>query len=301
MMRIDSPPDFDFTATVASHGWCVLAPLAWDAEAGTLEAPLRLPRGRTTRVRMEQPGGRGAPVVVTAVAGAGSRAGLSDPDGRAVGAAVSRMLRLDQDLSTFHARCRDAGSPFDRAPGAGFGRLLRSATAFEDLAKILATTNTAWSGTKGMVARLVDVAGRDGAFPTAAEVAAIGPERIRSEARWGYRAASLAGIAEAVASGDVDPARWETWEGPSGELEEEIRALPGFGPYAAAHALALLGRFDRIGVDTVFREFVRRRHFPKARKVPPDRRMLAVYEKWGEWRMLAYWFDLWVDYDGRGL
>jgi 3-methyladenine DNA glycosylase/8-oxoguanine DNA glycosylase len=301
MMRIDTPPDFDFAATVGSHGWCVLAPLAWDAGAGALETPLRLPGGRVTRVRLDQRGGRGAPVRVAAVAGAGSRSGLSETDRRAAERALGRMLRLDQDLAAFHLRCRGAGAPFERAPADGFGRLLRSATVFEDLAKILATTNTAWSGTKAMVARLVEVAGRGGAFPTPAEVAAVGAERLRSEARWGYRAPSLAAIAGAIDSGTVDPAAWEAWEGSTEDLEEEIRRLPGFGPYATAHALALLGRFDRIGVDTVFREFVRRRHFPKSRKVPADRRMLAVYERWGEWRMLAYWYELWVDYDGRGL
>ena len=29
-----------------------------------------------------------------------------------------------------------------------------------------------------------------------------------------------------------------------------------------------------------------------------DRRMLDVYRKWGAWRMLAYWYELWSDYSG---
>lgn len=210
------------------------------------------------------------------------------------------MLRLDIDLTPFHARCRAAGPPFEQAPDLGFGRLLRAPTLFEDVVKVLATTNTTWSGTRAMIGRLVGLAGVDGAFPSPAEVAALGAGRIRSEARWGYRAPHLAGFAEAVASGALDLSSWESWTGPTAELEREIRAVPGLGPYAAAHVLALLGRHDRIGVDTVFRSFVRRRYFPKARRPPADRRLLAVYEAWGEWRSLAYWFDLWYDHYGEG-
>lgn len=292
-MRFDVPADFDFHATVLSHGWCVLAPFVWDAEAGALERPIRLSGRRTARVRLSQPGGRGRPVEGRVVGGAGSRAALPAADARRVGDAVGRMLRLGEDLDAFYARCRAAGAPFAQVPADAFGRLLRSPTAFEDLVKILATTNTSWSGTKAMVANLVALTGPGGAFPTPAEVAAFGAPRLRSEARWGYRAEPLARLAEAVATGTLDLAAWETWAGPTEALEAEILALPGFGPYAAAQALALLGRYDRIGVDTVFRAFVRRRHFARARRPPSDARMVAVYDGWGEWRGLAYWYDMW--------
>jgi 3-methyladenine DNA glycosylase/8-oxoguanine DNA glycosylase len=35
------------------------------------------------------------------------------------------------------------------------------------------------------------------------------------------------------------------------------------------------------------------KYFPKARKPVTDKRMLEIYDVWGEWRALAYWFDLW--------
>jgi 3-methyladenine DNA glycosylase/8-oxoguanine DNA glycosylase len=208
------------------------------------------------------------------------------------------MLRLDEDLSAFHALCRKAGGHFARAAQIGFGRLMRSPTLFEDVAKVLATTNTTWSGTKSMLRKLVEVAELDGAFPEPETVAALGMARLRDEARWGYRAAYLARLAEAVADRSLDLTAWERWEGTTEELEQEIRRVPGLGPYAAAHVLTLLGRYDRIGVDTVFRSFVKKTHFPRARKPVSDRRMLDVYRSWGEWRMLAYWYELWSDYTG---
>ena len=293
-VRIKVPRGFHFRATVMSHGWCYLAPFSWDMEAGTLERPLRVPGGKTAVVRLSQPGGRGKPLEAAFVAGAGSRGEIGPRPRAAVEAAVSRMLFLDADLTGFHDRCRSAGPPFAAAAESGYGRMLRSATLFEDLVKILATTNTTWGGTKAMVAKLVTLCGTDGSFPSPEEVAAAGAARLRDESRWGYRAEALAELAESIAGGRLDPARWESWEGSSEELEQEVRGLRGFGPYAAAEALALLGRHDFIGVDTVFRGFVRKRHFPRARKMPSDRRMLAIYDAWGEWRGLAYWYEMWA-------
>lgn len=295
--RLTVPADFDLRATVVSHGWCLLAPNAWDAPAGALARPYRVPGGVSTVVA-RQAGGRGAPVELEVTAGRGARSGLDGAGWEAVREAVARSLQVDRSLTEFHERCRAAGPPHDRAPALGFGRLLRSPTLFEDLVKILATTNTAWSGTKAMVANLVGTAGRGDAFPSPAEVAWLG-EKGLAKARWGYRAAPLVELARAVADGRVDTARWEEWDGATEDLAAEIRGLEGFGPYATAQALMLLGRFDRIGVDSVFRAHVRKTHFAKARAEPSLARMLAVYDDWGEWRGLGYWFEVWHGHGGE--
>lgn len=286
------PADFDFAATVWSHGWCLLAPFRWDPEESVLEYRFETSGDGTATIAIRQPGGRGAPVELEVVSGDASRDGLARGCWGAIGAGVTRALRLDQSIAEFHELCRKAGAPFDRAPDAGFGRLLRAPSPFEDLAKVLATTNTAWSGTEAMVANLVELAGRPGTFPTAAEVAGLGVEALR-RARWGYRAGYLAELATRFADGRIEPERWERWTGTTAELESEIRGLPGFGPYAAAQVLVLLGRFDRIGIDSVFRSFVLRRHFPHLDEPPSEARMREVYEPWGRWRALAYWYEVW--------
>ena len=294
---METIPRFDFAGTAYSHGWYALAPNRGDSEERSLERTWKVGDG-AARIRLSQPAGPGGAIDMEVLSGRGSRSGLPSPAWCMIERDARHMLRLDEDLSAFHALCRGAGPPFDRAAARGFGRLLRSPTLFEDLVKVLATTNTQWSGTKAMVAKLVDLADEGGAFPGPERVAELGAARIRDRARWGYRAAYLVGLAKAIAKGQLDLARWESWEGTTDELEAEIRGVPGFGPYAAAHVLTLLGRYDRIGVDTVFREFVRRAHFPRARQPVTDRRMLAVYDRWGEWKMLAYWFELWTDYVG---
>jgi 3-methyladenine DNA glycosylase/8-oxoguanine DNA glycosylase len=264
----------------------------WDDEAGRLARPLRVPGG-VSRIVFDQPDGAGSPVRATITGGRGSRGGLDAAGWKAVEETAAHILQLDRDLSEFVRLARGAGDSFGTAVGRGFGRLLRAPTLFEDVVKILATTNTTWGGTTAMARNLIRLTAAE-AFPTPVEVAGLGSERLAKEGRWGYRASYLAGFAEGVAGGALDLDRWEDWEGTTAELEAEIRRVPGLGPYAAAHVLMLLGRFDRIGIDTAFRSFVRQKYFPRARKPVSDARMLAVYKDWGEWRGLAYWADLWL-------
>ena len=294
---IPTPTGFDFRTTVRSHGWCLLAPFSWDDEANLLSRPLRV-SGGVSRFVFDQPKGAGRPLRATVTGGRGSRSGLDAAGWREVERIATRMFQLDRDLAEFVRLARGAGDSFAVAVGRGFGRLLRAPTLFEDVVKILATTNTTWGGTVAMARNLVRLTEAE-AFPTPAEVARLGAGRLTKEGRWGYRAPYLAGLSETVASRALALDQWENWDGTTAELEAEVRRVPGLGPYASAHVLMLLGRFDRIGIDTAFRSFVRQKYFPRARKPVSDARMLAVYDRWGEWRGLAYWADLWLWHTDR--
>src|SRR5690606_39386981 len=93
-----------------------------------------------------------------------------------VRAALITSLSIDRELEHFWRRC--AATPRLRWVGErGAGRLMRSPTLFEDLLKLLMTTNCAWSNTKSMVARTIEALGRRGptgssALPSAATCAA---------------------------------------------------------------------------------------------------------------------------------
>jgi endonuclease III len=75
------------------------------------------------------------------------------------------------------------------------------------------------------------------------------------------------------------------------ELFAHYQKLPGIGPYGAAHLLAMDGRHDFIAVDTEFRRFVRDRYH--GGRAVSERTMLRRYAKWGRWKYLAYWSELW--------
>jgi N-glycosylase/DNA lyase len=142
--------------------------------------------------------------------------------------------------------------------------MLRSPTVFEDVVKTVCTTNCAWGGTVRMVTALVDnlgVPARSGrrTFPSAEAMAEAGEDFYRDVARAGYRGAYLRALAEDVASGALDLEELNDPEIPDDDVEQRLLALPGVGPYAAAHVMLtyakLVGR--KASDQTIERKFRR--------------------------------------------
>ncbi len=180
----------------------------------------------------------------------------------------------------------------------GAGRMLRCPSMFEDAAKVLLTTNCSWALTRTMVGNLISAFGRGGAFPPATFVAGFTEKRLREEIRCGYRAAYLLKLAGAAASGRLDLSRWEAPGRSDGEVESDIAAQPGFGPYAVQTLGRLLGRHARLGLDSWSRRKVAELRF-RGRKVS-DRRVERFYAPFGRWAGLAFWLDVTRDWhDGR--
>jgi len=214
------------------------------------------------------------------------------------------MFQLNVDTAGFVAAARS--SP-DHAwvERAGFGRLLCGSTLFEDVVKIITTTNTTWRQTMRMVERIVAKCGRSGAFPRPEDVARFSAAELQRDCRLGYRAKSLQSLAAGIVGGAIDLPRIADPSQTTEELFAAYRTLPGIGPYGAAHLLAMDGRHDFIAVDSEFRRFVRETHH-RGRRVS-DRTMLRRYQKWGRWKYLAYWSELWKSvaealqpYESRG-
>ncbi len=143
--------------------------------------------------------------------------------------------------------------------GAGRGAILRAPTLFEDAVKVLATTNCTWGLTKVMVTK-PDRALRERRRVPAARVRRRALRAPRCEKlKLGYRAPYLAAFADRVASGALDLSRWEDPARPDADVEKEIRAEKGFGPYAADTLGRLLGRHGKLGLDSWSRKKVVRR------------------------------------------
>lgn len=285
---------FDFAGTVYSHGWVGLAPNRWDAAAGLLERPEHLPDGRVVLVGIRASGGVRRAVVEVTVKHPGA---LGAPARAELAARVRHMLRLDEDLTAFYRLCRARGGPWARLRRGG-GRLLRSPGLFEDLVKTLCTTNIQWSGTRRMVAALVAEFGAPypgepalRAFPTAQAIAAVPLGEFKARVNLGYRADYVHLLAQRIAGGELDLAALTAPELATADLRRKLLALKGVGGYAAATLLMLVGRYDELPVDSVFREFVSRTYFGGA--AVDDVVAAQIYAEWGEWRYLAYWHELW--------
>ena len=108
--------------------------------------------------------------------------------------------------------------------------------------------------------------------------------------RAGYRGAYLRGLAKSVASGQLDLealARASTEELPDEELGARLLALPGVGPYAAAHVMMLLGRYTPLVLDSWTRPKYLKVSGAKSAKDTDDRASLPPLRRVRGARVLA--------------
>jgi len=282
----------DLWRTLVSHGIAHLPPAALDEPGRSLRTTLRLGRSRPRTIVISEDGSEAAQVEVL---GPAPSAAVADE----LLATVRGMLNLDEDLSGFYRMA--AKDPRLAWVAGGAGRMLRSPSVFEDVVKTICTTNCAWSATVRMVTVLVERLGENSAgnlgnaFPTPTAMAEAPEAFYRDAVRAGYRGAYLRGLAAAVAAGEVDleALRWTPAdELPDDEVATRLLALPGVGPYAAAHIMMLLGRHSRLILDSWTRPTYARVNGRKA----ADATILRRFRRYGRYAGLAFWLLLTYDW-----
>ena len=288
-LKIPTPRNFSFRRTAASHGWYQLPPFALDTKKWQLTRVIDL--GKQPPVTVFMTGLKSHIRIAPARS-------LSKPEAATVLRDCRHILRLDDDLRDFYlATSNDPEFAWIEEQGAG--RLLRSPTVFEDLVKMICTTNCSWALTLKMVNGLVDNVGRetgDGrrSFPNAEALAMMPLKFFVDEVRSGYRAPYFKELAERVASGELNVEEWLTSELPTAELAKQIKGVKGVGPYAAENLLKLLGRYDGLALDSWTRAkfFEIRNNGRKAN----DKKIARYYSRFNEWRGLALWCDVTRDW-----
>jgi len=289
---------FNFTSVINSHGWRQLAPFSYEETTNTLSYVLRLSTGRVIDLHFHD-AKEGVNVQIPKLE-RGERTEVADK--------VTWMFGLDMDFSHFYAASH-AEPKLLHAKKLARGRVLRSPTLFEDVLKTILTTNTLWTATRNMTLKLVNelgasTAGREKidpplsamikkAFPTPEAIAASSPEFLKEKIRVGYRAPAIHQLAVRVASGNFDLESLKTSDVPTLELRKQLLTINGVGPYAAANLLMLLGRHDFIPIDSYALKMVSNEWYrgePITAKEVEKR-----FEKWGEFKGLAFWFWDWKD------
>jgi 3-methyladenine DNA glycosylase/8-oxoguanine DNA glycosylase len=293
-MRLAGPrgEPVDLWRTIVSHGVVDLAPGKVDEEARGYETtvPIAGARPRTIQIRE---GRRGRAIVEVR----GPR--LSRAVEERLAAALRRMLNLDEDLSGFYNVA--LADPELSWAAAGAGRMLRSPTVFEDVVKTICTTNCAWSATVRMTRALVEHLGEPSAgahgraFPAPRAMAEARESFYRDVVRAGYRGAYLHALATGVAEGRIeleslrDAAQDEV---PDDEVAARLLALPGIGPYAAAHVMMLLGRHSRLILDS----WTRPKYARLNGRGASDRTIERRFRRYGPYAGLAFWLYLTRDW-----
>ncbi len=289
--RISTPRDFDFWRTVQSHGWFDLPPFDHDPKRQSLDRLLLLPDGSLAACRLASR----AHSVAVRVTSAGV---LDHSRRRDLVRQLRACLRLDEDFSDFHAAARRYPE-YRWIARSGAGRLLRAPTVFEDVVKMICTTNCTWALTRIMVERMVrrfgqPFPGGGSSFPTPEALGAATEQELRKECTTGYRAPYLLELAVNVASGKLEIEDWRTSGAGTEELFRSILSVKGVGPYAAGNILKLLGRYDYLGLDSWVRgRYAELRAHGKKVKDPTIER---AYAKFGRWRGLFFWVEMTRDW-----
>ncbi len=268
-ITIPTPPGFSFRRTVLSHGWCALRPFEFDKTDWTLVRVLEA--GETVPVTVKI----SAQKKGLAISMSGR---LKKRAGEKIARDVRHMFRLDDNLLEFYRAALNEPD-FAWIAREGAGRLLRSPTVFEDLVKMICTTNCSWAAT--MARR---------------------PEKFfRDKIRAGYRSSYLRELAQRVASGALDVESWLTSDLPTKDLMNEIKSVKGAGNYAAENLLKLIGRYDGLALDSWTRaQFARARNNGR---VASDKKIARFYARFDSWRGLALWCDMtshWLDAEKLG-
>jgi N-glycosylase/DNA lyase len=287
----------DLWRTIESHGLVDLPPMRIDEEARALEITVPLPSSRPRTLEIS-PGRAGHARLAVVGRAPGTRQAAE------LEAAAAHVLRLDEDLSPFYAAA--ASDPDLAWAVQGAGRLVRSPTVFEEVVKTICTTNCAWSATERMVGALVEHLGEPAvgapegpygrAFPTPAAMAAADESFYRDVMRAGYRGAYLRSLAADVASGELDLealGRATREELPDDDLALLLLALPGVGPYAAAHIMMLLGRYSRLVLDSWTRPKYASLNGGRPAK---DSTIERRFRRYGPYAGLAFWLLLTHDW-----
>ena len=286
----------DLWRTFISHGVASLPPMRVDEDNKILEVTVAL-RGAKPRLVTVTQGGRGK-ANLDVLGRAPSARSAAD-----VKQKVAHILRLDEDLSGFYDLARTDQELAWTTSGAG--RMIRSATVFEEVIKTICTTNCAWGATIRMVHAIVGHLGerapgapKDGpwgrAFPSPEAMAEAGPKFYKETARAGYRGPYFVAIARDVADGKLDLESLATNSDLSDdEIEERLLALPGVGPYACAHIMMMIGRYSRLILDSWSR--------PKYLKVAGKRSATDAtierrFRKYGRYAGLAFWLYITRDW-----
>ncbi|HVF53549.1 MAG TPA: Fe-S cluster assembly protein HesB [Actinomycetota bacterium] len=288
----------DLWRTLQSHGLTELPPMSVDPDERALTVTLPVGRGRARTVTIESAGVRRVRCTIHGRPPANTAQGVIERG-------ITHILRLDEDLSEFYEQA--AQDPDLAWAASGAGRMLRSASTFEEVVKTVCTTNCSWGATTKMIGALVANLGArapgapaDGAagraFPTPVVMAAQPESFYRDVIRSGYRGRYFIALATSVADGTVDLealAAAPRDELDDDELERQLLALPGVGPYAAAHIMMMIGRYSRLILDSWTRPKYARL---VGKKTVPDKAIVTRFRRYGSYAGLAFWLFLTHDW-----
>ena len=295
---LNAPENFSFKSTIYSHGWSDLLPFIVSHDPFSIRYTLTSQRGAVFHIQIVSPNDDSLELR--------TQDKLSEKEQAQMFIATRRMFRLDEDFSDFYSRA-EASKKFIWICKYRAGRMLRCASLWEDMVKMLCTTNCTWRLTQIMTENLVKKLGMEiiingeqfHSFPTAESVAVKSENFLRNEIKMGYRAPYLLKFAQSIANSKINLMELENNPIPTPDLYKQLRKIKGFGDYAVSNLLKLLGRYDYLGADSWSRQKFMEKH--NEGKKCDDKKIEQYYQKFGQWSGLFFWMDVSEDWYQREL
>lgn len=286
-MKIPILEPFNFESAVKSHGWWMLSPNYWDEKTQIFYRPLRLSNAKNVFVSISYDDDHLSIKNESSVI-------LDEKDKKEIIEDISWMFRLQENFEPFYSMSQKYEELLHLSDERK-GRLLRSPTLFEDIIKVILTTNTRWQHTINMTNNLVnglgepvETATQNGfkTFPTPERILEVGESFLKEHVRVGYRSAYIIDAATKALDDSFD---MESFRSPNKDIMK-LKTIKGVGPYAFNTLAMLLGKYDALPVDSEYKKRVVNKYFDG--KKPSKLELESVYDKWGEYKYLAYWFDV---------
>lgn len=264
------PKNFNLRSVILSHGWSGLQPFSRSEDGTTLSFALGFDGGildckvSTQKEKIKIEASKISSEFISA---------------------VRYMLRLEDPIDEFYAHAKKHGRAWIAKKN--MGRMLRAQTIFEDLMKLVLTTNCSWSFTVHMVNRLIEELGEvspkgQGLFPTPEAFLSKKEKFYREKIRAGYRSPHFPKIAKMFIKKEIDTDSWFDPSRPTLDIRKEILSIPGAGPYVADNLFKLIGRYDYLGIDSWVRKQLGMN----------DKQIQKAYEVHGKYKGLILWCDV---------
>jgi 3-methyladenine DNA glycosylase/8-oxoguanine DNA glycosylase len=293
--HITMPKPFSLKATALGHGWHECAPMSWCEAGGCLQTVERI-GDMPVRVSLTEADRRGKDVRVRVLVEADTA------DAKTVSLVrerVARMLSRGVDLTGFYTLIEDHPQ-LAVLPRIGAGRILRSPCMVENIIKTICGTNVNWTQAVKMINRIGQLGPHLpefrslNAWPSPKEILAAGEGYLKDVARVGYRAESILSLCRQVVDGELRPDEFDDLAraASTDELRARLLSIRGVGPASANFLLSLLGRFDRISIDSWTVAYVGNTYLNG--KKATAKQVERIYAKYGQWQHLVWWFEQWL-------
>ena len=277
IIRLKVPEIFSFTNTIFSHGWVDLQPFEYDRQAGLLRYYILENPERETDMAIKFHRSNYLEII--------SANGLRST----IEKTVSRIFRLDADYSEFY-RLIEKIPKHRWVIEKAAGRLLCCGSLWEDMVKMICTTNCNWAMTRKMITNLIEKLSPGKSFPLPQMIARCSEKFLREDIRLGYRSAYILKLARDIASGAIALDSFENSTAEERDLYSRLLTINGIGPYAAGNLLKLLGHYRHPAPDSWSRKkFMQIYGF---QELPSDSDIIKHYEEYGAWAGLIFWLEM---------